>query len=127
MDTDLKRAKQREADRRYRDRDPERAREKGRRWKAAHPDKVREATRLAKYRRYGLTEFSFHSLLSSQGYRCAICIEPFDGVTVPHIDHNHATGRVRGLLCNHCNTAIGKFRDSPERLMAAINYLKESA
>ncbi len=41
------------------------------------------------------------------------------------IDHNHSTGKVRGLLCSLCNTAIGKFKDSPSLLMKAIKYLEK--
>lgn len=42
------------------------------------------------------------------------------------IDHDHKTGKIRGLLCNQCNSALGKFKDSEELLLKAINYLKET-
>ena len=58
--------------------------------------------------------------LISQGGKCAIC----NGVMARvNIDHSHKTGKRRGLLCTSCNTSLGKFKDSPEILMNAINYL----
>lgn len=42
-----------------------------------------------------------------------------------HVDHDHITGRIRGLLCNLCNTSLGGFQDNPALLMSAISYLKE--
>jgi hypothetical protein len=42
------------------------------------------------------------------------------------VDHNHSSGKVRGLLCNRCNRAIGMFEDSPELLLSAISYLQDN-
>jgi hypothetical protein len=42
-----------------------------------------------------------------------------------HVDHNHKTKEVRALLCHHCNTALGLFKDSPKNLKKALSYLKE--
>ena len=52
---------------------------------------------------------------------CAICKEATEKL---FIDHDHKTGEVRGLLCHYCNTGIGLFRDDPERLKSAIEYLQ---
>ena len=54
---------------------------------------------------------------------CHICGDP---LTTPHVDHCHTTGLVRGILCNNCNTGIGMFRDNPELLRAAIDYLQRN-
>lgn len=73
-------------------------------------------------RTYGLSEDDVAALLVQQGNRCAICQELFDGDY--HVDHDHETRLVRGLLCMLCNTALGKFKDSAELLQAAIAYLQ---
>jgi len=77
--------------------------------------------RLAK--KYGMTEADYEHLLNAQNGCCAICSER----ERLYIDHDHATGRVRGLLCNLCNLAIGKFRDSPMVLRAAAAYIERTA
>lgn len=55
---------------------------------------------------------------------CAICSKP--SRTRLHIDHNHKTGKYRGLLCSPCNIGLGHFKDSPSLLRKAIEYLKRS-
>jgi hypothetical protein len=70
-------------------------------------------------RKYGLTLEEFDELLDSQGGGCAICDKP----APDNVDHDHETGRVRGILCWDCNIAIGKFNDDQDRLAVAIAYL----
>ena len=73
---------------------------------------------------YGLTKADYEAMLASQNYCCAICtIEAWTQRTALHVDHCHSTGRVRGLLCNECNTGLGKFRDSPSLLRKAAEYV----
>lgn len=67
---------------------------------------------------YGITESDYEELVNKQGGVCAICREKKKLV----VDHNHDTGRVRGLLCTNCNTALGKFGDG-RLLTAAVSYL----
>lgn len=72
---------------------------------------------------YGITLEEKDQLFASQDCSCAICrdtIGPF------HVDHDHATNKVRGILCCHCNRGLGGFRDSAEFLNEAINYLKRN-
>jgi hypothetical protein len=78
----------------------------------------RRARRQA--RRYGLTLADIEQMMQDQGGTCALCPStgPFD------IDHDHATDRVRGLLCRSCNLLIGLSGDDPEHLMRAIAYLQ---
>lgn len=54
--------------------------------------------------------------------RCDICSEPAPLV----VDHCHSTGKVRGMLCQHCNRGLGHFRDKPAVMAKAIEYLKEA-
>ncbi len=71
-------------------------------------------------RRYGIGVAEFDALLASQGGVCAIC-----GTSDPqHVDHDHACGNVRGILCFNCNGGLGQFKDSPDLLQNAIGYLR---
>lgn len=70
--------------------------------------------------RYGISPEEYEARLADQDGRCAICTE----VTAPpDVDHCHATGRVRGLLCRRCNLALGKFKDDPAIIERALDYL----
>ena len=78
--------------------------------------------------RYGITLSTAQSMLDTQGGGCAICRTPLrldnrDATVHSAIDHCHTTGKVRGVLCMHCNQGLGKFKDSPELLYSAISYL----
>ncbi len=70
-------------------------------------------------RRYGITADDADKMLVTHGGLCAICRER----PAEHIDHDHATGAVRGLLCFNCNGGLGQFRDDTELLDLAIDYL----
>jgi hypothetical protein len=69
------------------------------------------------------------ALRAEQQGRCAICGTPEELTPQQrlHLDHDHAAGHVRGLLCSLCNVGLGQFKDSPERLLAAAAYLKKTA
>jgi Recombination endonuclease VII len=75
-------------------------------------------------RRYGLTLADFRALQERQGNACAICRKV---TRVLCIDHCHVTGRVRGLLCRGCNSALGLYADDPRLLCAALAYLQATA
>jgi hypothetical protein len=76
--------------------------------------------------RYGLAYEDYLAMLNGQDGVCAICHqhETYEGLDLS-IDHDHSTGKVRGLLCQSCNTGLGKFRDSVELLERAKLYLIE--
>lgn len=92
-------------------------------------ERVRVTTRRKVLRlKYGLTEEGYESLLADQHGGCAICGATESAHTHGRpcrlaVDHDHTTGKVRGLLCSRCNQAIGKFGDDPEMLRAAAAYL----
>lgn len=100
-----------------------------RQWRSENPEKDREY----RLKRHHLTPDSFIALLESQNGRCAICpaVEP-GGSGYWHVDHDHACcpgeyscGEcIRGLLCFSCNTGLGKFGDSADRLIKAAKYLR---
>ncbi|MGN6173164.1 MAG: endonuclease VII domain-containing protein [Streptosporangiaceae bacterium] len=77
-------------------------------------------------RKYGITEQTWDHLLARQDGRCAICRTDTPGRRGEswHIDHDHVTGLVRGLLCQRCNLAIGMLEDSPDLLSAALRYIE---
>lgn len=80
------------------------------------------------FRKHGITEDDYRAMWRDQGGNCGICETPMAeagmGTDRAHVDHDHATGRVRGLLCAGCNRGIGCLRESPTILMKAITYLQ---
>lgn len=79
---------------------------------------------VRKHRR-GVDQETFDKMLTVQGGRCAIC-----GTKTPggrgnfHVDHDHKTGKVRGLLCVCCNVCLGYAKDNPVLLRSAADYLE---
>jgi hypothetical protein len=71
-------------------------------------------------RRYGITAEDAEAMLAEQGGVCAIC----SVMPAEHVDHDHATGAVRQLLCFNCNGGLGQFKDDPDVLRAAADYVE---
>lgn len=92
-------------------------------YKRRNPDWQRDYTLK---RNYGITIEDFRAMRQRQGYRCAICGRHEDAIKPKglRVDHDHATGKVRGLLCHGCNLSLGHFGDSPEILIRASQYLE---
>ena len=88
----------------------------------------KEHNRKKRLQPYDLTQDELNAMMAEQNGVCKVCGCPPTGKgpnAVLHIDHDHDTGKVRGLLCQACNRGLGFFRDDPERLAAAINYLRD--
>jgi Recombination endonuclease VII len=100
-------------------------------WAAANPERAKansQRTQKARSRRYNLKNMGisleyFEEMMSAQEECCAICGAEFSKVPV-HMDHDHETGRPRGLLCSGCNLGIGLLRDSAEITANASGYLE---
>jgi hypothetical protein len=75
-------------------------------------------------KKYGITVEQFEAMLAAQRYRCAICKGRLKGDKGTHVDHDHADGRVRGMLCGKCNVALGGFQDDIAILRSAVKYLE---
>jgi hypothetical protein len=77
-------------------------------------------------RRYGITLDDYEAMLGKQGGVCAICggTQKFRDINLA-VDHCHDTGRIRGLLCDRCNKALGFVEDCPNLLASMAAYLKE--
>ena len=74
-------------------------------------------------KKFGINADQYEAIAKEQNYLCAICekAEPCNRALA--VDHCHSTKKVRGLLCDNCNTALGKFKDNVNLLQNAINYL----
>lgn len=70
---------------------------------------------------YGISYEDYLALGRKQNWKCSICKEL--PVKKLEVDHCHSTGKIRGLLCGHCNRGLGQFKDSKARLLFAISYL----
>lgn len=101
-------------------------------WQKANPEKFKQYMRKVKLKqRYGLSVEQFDEMVQQQRGQCVICgtSEPGNRFNKPgrwYVDHCHATGKVRGLLCAKCNAGLGFFGDDPVRLLKAAEYIRRS-
>lgn len=94
--------------------------------RAAELDRQKEARLRYRCANYGITIDDYHRMHADQDGRCPICLRRFSASVQPNIDHCHTTGRVRGLLCQPCNTTLGMWRDDRRRLLRAVAYLRHA-
>lgn len=105
---------------------------KTKKYQLDNPEKCKITKRKQNLKkRYGLTVEDIERMLKNQNYKCAICGreiflhgDSVDKNKIARVDHNHETGKVRGLLCNDCNRGIGLLKDNPMLLANAIKYLE---
>jgi hypothetical protein len=108
----------------------ERQRRKVRKWTNANRERKRSYDRSKhRYhllRKYGLTQDDYDRMLKQQNGCCSICQRPATSSRHGrlHVDHCHASGQVRGLLCHHCNYGIGVFKDNPKWMRRAAAYVE---
>lgn len=98
-------------------------------WKKKNPEKARRVAKNASLRRYGITVDQWDEMFAAQNGVCAICLRPPSGRgpnRFLNVDHCHATGAVRGLLCSLCNVALGRLRDDPAVVRRAAEYLERA-
>lgn len=112
---------------RERNRDRVRATDRERSTKRRQDPEYRQWMRAYKLlRNYDLTMDQFAAMIEAQEGRCAICANELAlGRAGLHVDHDHATGAVRGLLCRGCNHMLGNADDDPERLRRGAAYLEQ--
>lgn len=103
---------------RYRIKHKEKLNRHSKRYYAKNKEKLRD---LQYRRHYGISTAEVKRLQKLQKNKCAICARRFS--ETPYVDHDHKTGKVRGLLCRFCNTGLGMFQDSCQSLKTAITYL----
>lgn len=76
--------------------------------------------------KYGIDQQEFNRMLKNQGKKCRICLRnPKDKETF-HVDHDHDTGEIRGILCSGCNRGLGLLRDNEEIVASALKYLRKT-
>jgi Recombination endonuclease VII len=96
-------------------------------WRENNPEKYRDQW----MRKYGITSAQYDAMYANQNGKCLICETTSPRRTGPrgrnlHIDHCHVHGKIRGLICGHCNAGLGQFRESATLLFKAAHYLTQN-
>jgi hypothetical protein len=121
--------------------DPAVVKARVKRWQQENPERLnayRRARRLEPEvkereraghlkRKYGMTIEQYLAMLAAQGGGCFICTRPPREDSSLHVDHDHSTGTVRGILCFACNNALADFQEDTQLLRKAIDYLATHA
>ena len=141
-----------EAAKRYREKNPEKTKAAQKKWRDANKDKVRERMRnwrkaqpkekhnesMREWRKknprgaknadlkkaYGITLDQYEQKLEEQNHKCCVCGDS-EFARALAVDHDHASGDIRGLLCAKCNTSLGLMRECPVRLLNLIKYIEK--
>lgn len=94
-------------------------------------EKYKKLARNRDLKKYGITLEDQEQMLREQNNKWAICGKEIflfgsSKKLTAHVDHDHKTDKVRGLLCQECNTGLGKFMDNTDYLLSAVSYLKKN-
>jgi hypothetical protein len=101
----------------WREQNRERHNELARQSRTRHRTACNERSRLAHYvTKYGITWDEKQAMVIAQGNKCLICLETFKSSRATHVDHCHASGAVRGILCHVCNTKLGWYEAFRDRI-----------
>lgn len=92
----------------------------------ARPENIRKRRESWLINRYGLAIEVYESMFDNQGRVCAICKRPNWMGKEPHVDHDHNTGKIRGILCGGCNAAAGHIKNNPETARSMADYLEKN-
>lgn len=121
--------------------DPAVVKARVKRWQQANPERLNAYRRARRMepgvkereraghlkRKYGMTIEEYGAMLDAQGGGCFICSRPPKDDSSLHVDHDHSTGRVRGILCFSCNNALADFQDDPSLLRKAASYVSTNS
>lgn len=118
----------------YRNKNREKLNKKAAEWRKRNPEKVK-AGLLKRDRitrniwKYPINKEEYKEMVLRQENLCAICKRPEQSMRfkILSIDHDHSSGKVRGLLCGNCNRGLGLFKDNPEILISAADYIRTNA
>lgn len=114
-----------EQHRQYREKNKDKTNEQSRQYRKNNKDEINERQRQ---RLYGLINGGYNQLFQQQNGCCAICGKHQSKLSqVLGVDHNHITGKIRGLLCKRCNVGLGNFEENINSLQGAINYLHQNS
>jgi len=96
-----------------------------------NPRRIEQSRQCNLKQKFGITLDQYDQMFEIQGGVCAICgnVETHKnhyGIVRLSVDHNHKTGKIRGLLCNNCNTGLGHFKEDPGLMLKATNYIIEA-
>lgn len=105
--------------RRIKARDPIKHNEYNKKWRK---NNLHKTSAWARRRMYGLNQDQFDCMFLEQQGKCLAC---HTDMNPPVVDHCHATGKIRGLLCKNCNTSLGMAQDNPRILIALADYLEK--
>lgn len=94
-------------------------------WKTDNPAQHKKLERKSYLKkRWGLSVDEYQKMSEAQDHRCAICRQPESENRSMAVDHDHSTGKIRGLLCRPCNTSLAQFENT-DSLQRAVEYLKK--